>query len=421
MLNGISKSLIDAVTNVLSEKKSGDKEAYQKFFDKALKKYGVKSPDELSTEKKKEFFNYVDKNWKGDDEQQKEELEKDSDDPCWKGYVQVGTKKKDGKEVPNCVPKEEAVKEEADLEEARRRRRLSADEKKAFELGKKASKAGKERVAMMGDKELQKLGGSTSVGLDISTPKGKKLAKAWFDGWDTANFDFTELLGDTVKEEADDDDDDENEIDEKKMTAAAKRKAAKYRQKNKQSLKKYRKKYNRDINRGTRKVNKQRSKSMRKSRAKSGFSEDVELDEKAVSQSQQKLMGMAYALKKGDMDSGEASAEVQRIADTMSLSDLKDFASTEHDDLPLKKESTEIQESSDDDMKDLAREIDDIDEIPNSIKQSLKNGELPSKRDVQTIDSEWAQDALLVSLSELLGAKNVEKMYGMKVINPDAL
>jgi len=34
-------------------------------------------------------------------------LEKDEDDPCWKGYVQLGTKKKDGKEVPNCVPKEE--------------------------------------------------------------------------------------------------------------------------------------------------------------------------------------------------------------------------------------------------------------------------------------------------------------------------
>jgi hypothetical protein len=24
--------------------------------------------------------------------------------PCWKGYVQVGMKTKDGKRVPNCVP-----------------------------------------------------------------------------------------------------------------------------------------------------------------------------------------------------------------------------------------------------------------------------------------------------------------------------
>ena len=24
--------------------------------------------------------------------------------PCWDGYEQIGTKMKDGKEVPNCVP-----------------------------------------------------------------------------------------------------------------------------------------------------------------------------------------------------------------------------------------------------------------------------------------------------------------------------
>ena len=52
----------------LSEKKSGGDDAYDKFFDKALKKFGVDDPSELSKEKKKEFFDYVDKNWKGDDE-----------------------------------------------------------------------------------------------------------------------------------------------------------------------------------------------------------------------------------------------------------------------------------------------------------------------------------------------------------------
>ena len=30
------------------------------------------------------------------------------DDPCWKNYEMVGTKTKDGKEVPNCVPKAKA-------------------------------------------------------------------------------------------------------------------------------------------------------------------------------------------------------------------------------------------------------------------------------------------------------------------------
>lgn len=31
--------------------------------------------------------------------------------PCWKGYQQVGMKMKNGKEVPNCVPKNEIVSE----------------------------------------------------------------------------------------------------------------------------------------------------------------------------------------------------------------------------------------------------------------------------------------------------------------------
>lgn len=34
------------------------------------------------------------------------------EDPCWKGYEMVGKKKKNGKEVPNCVPKEEFTAEE---------------------------------------------------------------------------------------------------------------------------------------------------------------------------------------------------------------------------------------------------------------------------------------------------------------------
>lgn len=43
----------------------------------------------------------------------KEKIQKGKDDPCWKDYVQLGTKKKNGKEVPNCVPKESAVQEES--------------------------------------------------------------------------------------------------------------------------------------------------------------------------------------------------------------------------------------------------------------------------------------------------------------------
>ena len=41
---------------------------YQAFFDKALKKFGVKSPNELEGDKKKEFFDYVDANYEADNE-----------------------------------------------------------------------------------------------------------------------------------------------------------------------------------------------------------------------------------------------------------------------------------------------------------------------------------------------------------------
>tara|TARA_Y100000310_G_scaffold163841_1_gene163659 strand:- start:3017 stop:3790 length:774 start_codon:yes stop_codon:yes gene_type:complete len=46
---------------------------YQAFFQKALKKFGVKSPTELDKEKRKEFFDYVDKNYEADNEEDEEE------------------------------------------------------------------------------------------------------------------------------------------------------------------------------------------------------------------------------------------------------------------------------------------------------------------------------------------------------------
>jgi len=50
------------------EEATGDKEAYQKFFNDTLKKYGVKSPSELKGDDKKKFFDEIDAGWKGDDE-----------------------------------------------------------------------------------------------------------------------------------------------------------------------------------------------------------------------------------------------------------------------------------------------------------------------------------------------------------------
>jgi hypothetical protein len=45
----------------------GTKEEYQKFFQAALKKFGAKSPAEMDDEKKKKFFDYIEKNWTKDE------------------------------------------------------------------------------------------------------------------------------------------------------------------------------------------------------------------------------------------------------------------------------------------------------------------------------------------------------------------
>ena len=52
------------------------------------------------------------------------------------------------------------------------------------------------------------------------------------------------------------------------------------------------------------------------------------------SKSQQRLMGQAYAYKKGELKSSEVSAEIKELADNMTLKQLKDFASTKHTGLP---------------------------------------------------------------------------------------
>jgi len=58
--------------------KEGSKEEYKKFFDGAMKKFGIDSPADLkSDEEKKKFFDYVDKNYKGEkDESYMNELKK---------------------------------------------------------------------------------------------------------------------------------------------------------------------------------------------------------------------------------------------------------------------------------------------------------------------------------------------------------
>jgi len=62
----ISKSrLKEIIKTIIREEKT----TYEKFFEKALAKFGVSSPaDFKDEEKKKEFFDYVDANYKAENE-----------------------------------------------------------------------------------------------------------------------------------------------------------------------------------------------------------------------------------------------------------------------------------------------------------------------------------------------------------------
>ena len=67
MIHDLPKSLVEDSKKILKNSKE-----YEDFFQAKLKKFGVTSPAELDGEKKKEFFDYIDKNWKGDSEKKEE-------------------------------------------------------------------------------------------------------------------------------------------------------------------------------------------------------------------------------------------------------------------------------------------------------------------------------------------------------------
>ena len=66
---------------------------------------------------------------------------------------------------------------------------------------------------------------------------------------------------------------------------------------------------------------------------------EMEMTERSVSKQQQKLMGLALSVKKGDTPKSKVSKKVQDMSKDMFKKDLKDFASTKHKGLPEKKKS----------------------------------------------------------------------------------
>lgn len=65
----------------LNEKEG--KESYQVFFKKKLEKFGVKSASELSGDDKKKFFDEVDAEWEGENEEPEAGDINESNKPNW--------------------------------------------------------------------------------------------------------------------------------------------------------------------------------------------------------------------------------------------------------------------------------------------------------------------------------------------------
>jgi hypothetical protein len=68
-IQSLPQALIDTAAKIVSEGSE-----YHDFFAKAMKKFGITSPSELKGDKEKEFYDYIDKNWKGKGEKKEEKI-----------------------------------------------------------------------------------------------------------------------------------------------------------------------------------------------------------------------------------------------------------------------------------------------------------------------------------------------------------
>jgi hypothetical protein len=70
-----------------------------------------------------------------------------TENPCWKGYHPVGTKKKNGKTVPNCVPKNESAVEE-DWQKANKKDKTDGMSQKAVNAYRRENPGSKLKTAV---------------------------------------------------------------------------------------------------------------------------------------------------------------------------------------------------------------------------------------------------------------------------------
>jgi hypothetical protein len=106
---------IGAIREAESLKEESDKQtAYQEFFMKKLKEFGVSSPSELDDDKKKEFFDEISKEWDSEKGAANENTEEEPVEEEVK--VEEPSEEEDPKE--EVAESEEEEKEEETIDEA---------------------------------------------------------------------------------------------------------------------------------------------------------------------------------------------------------------------------------------------------------------------------------------------------------------
>ena len=73
----------------------------------------------------------------------------------------------------------------------------------------------------------------------------------------------------------------------------------------------------------------------------------------ASSKKQQKFMGMVHALQKGELSPSKVSDKIKKVAGKIDYSDAKDYASTDHDNLPDEVDETKVRQL----IKKMVREM----------------------------------------------------------------
>jgi hypothetical protein len=143
-----------------------------------------------------------------------------------------------------------------------------------------------------------------------------------------------------------------------------------------------------------------------------------ELREKAVSQAQQKMMGMALAYKRGEMD--DASPEVKKMANSMSMKDLEDFAKTKHKGLPDKVDENRYSPLQQIRKKKEAEDRKKKDGTSDSQYQRMKKkqyGGMMGGLKKEEVELDEAKEYFLTGL-DYKGTKHTYKRRGPKVTDP---